>query len=185
MKLLITMLLTCSLALSQAQPKKIIYGHKDGLALSMLMYLPDTVSNGKGVVNVISGNWIFDYNSALRDKIVAKIYTQKGYTVFSVMHGSQPRYNILKALQYLKRSVRFIRYSASTFKIKPNSIGIVGGSSGGHLALLVATTGKDSAMKAADDIDKVSDRVQAVGVFYPPTDLLNYGCDGLCACKRC
>ena len=101
------------------------------------------------------------------------------------MHGSQLRYNILKALQDLKRSVRFIRYSASTFKIKPNSIGIVGGSSGGHLALLVATTGKDSAMKAADDIDKVSDRVQAVGVFYPPTYLLNYGCDGLCACKRC
>lgn len=178
MKLLITILLTYSLGISQAQPKEIIYGHKDGLALSMLMYMPDTVSNGKVVVNVVSGNWVSDYNSALRDKIVAKIYTQKGYTVFSVMHGSQPRYNIVEALQDLKRAVRFIRFSAPAFKINPNSIGIVGGSSGGHLALLVATTGTDSAMIATDEIDLVSDRVQAVGVFYPPTDLLNYGASG-------
>ena len=178
MKLLITILLTCSLAISQAQPKEIIYGHKDGLALSMLMYLPDTASNGKVVVNVISGDWVSDYNSALKDKIVAKIYTQKGYTVFSVMHGSQPRYNISEALQDLKRAVRFTRYGAPTFKINPNSIGIVGVSSGGHLALLVATTGTDSAMKVTDEIDRVSDRLQAVGVFYPPTDLLNFGATG-------
>ena len=146
--------------------------------MTMLMYAPSVKSNSKAVINIISGNWKSTYSDAVQRKSEADIYTKSGYTVFNVIHGSQPRYNVTEAVQDLKRAVRFIRFNAATFFIKPNSIGIVGGSSGGHLALMVATTSDDTSAMVTDDIDKVSDRVQAVGAFYAPTDLLNFGAPG-------
>lgn len=177
-KYLILILVSCEASAQNAQPTEIIYGHKDGLALTMMMYAPSVKSNSKAVINIISGNWKSSYADAILRKDEADIYTKSGYTVFNVIHGSQPRYNITEALQDLKRAVRFIRFNATTLLIKPNSIGIVGGSSGGHLALMVATSGADSAAIVTDDIDRVGDRVQAVGAFYAPTDLLNFGAPG-------
>src|SRR5262249_827174 len=46
---------------------------------------------------------------------------------------------------------------------------------GGHLSLMLGTTGKDGDPKATDPVDQVSSKVQAVACFFPPTDFLNYG----------
>ncbi len=43
---------------------------------------------------------------------------------------------------------------------------------------MVATTPTDNLINTTDSIDKVSDKVQAVCVFFPPTDFLNFGATG-------
>lgn len=157
---------------------EIVYGHKDGLAMTMVMLMPTANSKGKAIINVVSGAWMSEYAWALKQEEKVAPYLEAGYTVFNVMHGSQPRYNLQDAFDDVKRSVRFIRFHAKSLQIDPDKIGIMGESSGGHLALLVATTGLDIGIHSADSINSVSDKVQAVAVLFPPTDFLNYGEEG-------
>ncbi len=157
---------------------EIIYGRKDGMAMTMMMETPKQLANGKAIINIISGNWRSSYEQMLRFAEWDKIYLDNGYTVFAVMHSSQPKYTIPDEVQDLKRAVRFIRYHAAEYKIDPAKIGITGASSGGHLALMIATADETADKSARDEVDRVSSRVQAAAVFYPPTDFLNYGQQG-------
>jgi acetyl esterase/lipase len=156
-------------------PKELIYGRKDGMALTMFVQSPAQASNGRGIIVVESGNWKSSYEKALRFLAGSKIYTDHGYTVFTVLPGSQPRYTIPDQIADLKRAVRFIRHNAGEYDIDPDHIAIMGFSSGGHLSLSVATADDTINPRAADPVDRVSSKVQAVAVFYPPTDFLNFG----------
>jgi acetyl esterase/lipase len=154
---------------------ELIYGRKDGMALTMFVQSPGKPANGKAIIVVESGNWKSSYERALRFLKESKIYTDNGYTIFTVLPGSQPRYTIPDQIADLKRAVRFIRYNASDYGIDAGHIGIMGFSSGGHLSLAVATADDKIDSASMDPVDRVSSRVQAVAAFYPPTDFLNFG----------
>jgi acetyl esterase/lipase len=156
---------------------EIIYGRKDGMALTMLMLAPKEHPNGKAIISVVSGNWNSSYNYALSFVNNSKIYLDRGYVVFTVIHGSQPRYSIPNEIADLKRAVRFIRYNSNNYHIDGSHLGITGSSSGGHLSLMVGLSDDKIDTASKDPVDKVSSRVQAVAVFYPPTDFLNWGQD--------
>ena len=102
----------------------------------------------------------------------------RGYTVFAVVHGSQPKFTIPEAISDLHRSVRYIRHRAADFKIDPERIGIMGGSAGGHLSLMQGFAGTAGQPDAKDPVERQSSRVQAIACFFPPTDFLNYGKPG-------
>src|SRR5262249_47509030 len=95
--------------------------------------------------------------------------------VFAVTHGSQPRFTVPEIAKDVHRAVRFVRHNARQYGIDPDRIGIMGASSGGQLALLIATTGGPGDPEADDPADRESSRVQAAAVFFPPTDFLNFG----------
>ena len=107
--------------------------------------------------------------------IKSNLYLESGYTLFGVMVSSQPQFTIPDEIIDLKRAVRFIRFNAKEYGIDADKIGITGSSSGGHLSLMIATADETVNTKSADPVDKVSSRVQAAAVFYPPTDFINYG----------
>ncbi len=154
---------------------EIIYGRKDGMALTMMMLKPSAKKNGKAIISVLNGNWIS--SPRMMDAFLAKsnLYIDAGYTMFGVMVSSQPQYTIPDEIADLKRAVRFVRFKGKEFGIDPDHIGITGSSAGGHLSLMVATSNDEKNLKSNDPVDKVSSRVQAVAVFYPPTDFINYG----------
>ncbi len=155
--------------------EEIIYGRKDGMALTMIKLVPKEKSKGKAIVSVVSGNWISSYRTVGNTPRNASIYIKNGYTVFLVIHGSQPRYAIPDAISDIRRAIRFIRYNAVAYNIDSNNIGITGSSSGGHLSLMAALKDNDNNSKSSDPVDRVSSRVQAAAVFFPPTDFLNWG----------
>ncbi|HNL64093.1 MAG TPA: prolyl oligopeptidase family serine peptidase [Ferruginibacter sp.] len=152
-----------------------IYGRKDGMALTMTVLTPKKKVNGKAIIYVLSGNWISSERMLDAFSERTGLYIDAGYTLFGVMVGCQPRYAIPDEIEDLKRAVRFVRYHAANYKIDPDRIGITGSSSGGHLSLMIATSDNVVNPKSKDPVDKVSSRVQAAAVFYPPTDFLNYG----------
>ncbi len=154
---------------------EIIYGRKDGMALTMTVLTPKKKPNGKAIISVISGNWVSSERSRLRLPEWSQTYIDNGYTIFGVMVSSQPRYAIPDEIIDLKRAVRFVRYNAKEYGIDENKIGITGSSSGGHLALMIATADDIANSRSTDPVDKVSSRVQAAAVFFPPTDFINYG----------
>lgn len=162
---------------SSAISNEIIYGHKDGLALTLFVQQPTVTAKGRAVINLINGNWTSGMNRAAGYFKRAKSFADRGYTVFTVLTSSQPRYNIIDEVNDVKRAIRFVRYHAKDYHIDPDKIGITGSSSGGHLSLMAATA-TDSTIQSNDPVDKVSSRVQAAGVFFPPTDFWNYGQEG-------
>lgn len=170
-------LLTAWAALGQdpvdfQRTEDVIYGRKPGVALTLDVFQP-AQPNHYGVVWVVSGGW-FSSHEAINAKAILP-YLKRGYTVFAVVHGSQPKYQIPEIVQDMHRSIRFIRSQAGRFGINPDKIGVTGGSAGGHLSLMLATQGGPGNPKAKDIVDSNSSAVQAVGCFFPPTDFLNYG----------
>ena len=161
-----------SLNFSKAE---VIYGRKDGMALTMTVLTPKQNSNGKAIISVLSGNWVSSERMREGFPERTQMYIDRGYTVFGVMVGCQPRYTIPDEITDLKRAVRFIRYNAKEYSIDADKIGITGSSSGGHLSLMIATADETVTPKSTDPVDKVSSRVQAAAVFYPPTDFINFG----------
>ena len=166
-------------ATSNYKLDEVIYGRKDGVALTMLHIKPRTKANGKTIVWVIAGSWFSSYQQAERTIRPSAMFLDKGFTVFLVILGSQPRYAIPDEIEDVKRAVRYIRYNATQWQINPNQIGITGGSAGGHLSLAVAMANDKIDSMATDPVNRVSSRVQAAAVLYPPTDCLNWGAPGL------
>lgn len=152
---------------------EIIYGRKDGMALTMFKLDP-LKPKGKAIIRVVSGNWKSDQVRLQRSIAESDVFLENGYTVFAVLPSSQPRYNMIDEVGDVKRAVRFIRYNAASYGIDPDHIGINGSSSGGHLSLMVATA-DDLPEKGNDPVNSVSARVQAVVAFFPPTDFSNFG----------
>ncbi len=159
----------------QFSKTEIIYGRKDGMALTMMMLKPVQNTNGKAIISVLNGNWVSSQKMMDAFLLRSNLYLESGFTLFGVMVSSQPQYTIPDEILDLKRAVRFIRYHASDYGIDEGKIGITGSSSGGHLALMIATADDIFNPKSADPVDKVSGRVQAAAIFYPPTDFINYG----------
>ncbi len=159
--------------------EELIYGRKDGMALTMVQIKPKVKPNGKAIIFVISGGWISFYNGIEINTFWMTDILDRGYTIFAVMHGSGPRYAIPDNITDMKRAVRYVRYHAGKFNIDPNKIGITGSSAGGHLSLMIALSDDAVNTQAADPVDRVSARVQVAAVLFPPTDLLNWGGAGL------
>jgi acetyl esterase/lipase len=155
--------------------RDVIYGRKFGLALTLDVFTPKK-ANGCGVIFVVSGGW-FSRPEAIQPAFFTTLM-QHGYTVFAVVHGSQPKFTIPEIVDDMNRAVRWVRYHAKDHKIDPDRLGIIGASAGGHLSLMMGTAGSDGDPKAADPVDRVSSRVQAVVAFFPPTDFLNFGAPG-------
>jgi len=164
----------------------VIYGRKAGMALTLDVFQP-AVKNGAAVVFLVSGGWLSSHDDPTMVHVTTeyyKPYLDRGYTVFAVVHSSQPQFAIPEIVLDVQRAVRFIRYHAAEFSIDPIRIGITGSSSGGQLALMVATQGTMGPPGATDPVDRESSAVQAVACFFPPTDFLNWGAPGVDAVGR-
>ena len=154
----------------------VVYGRKFGTALTMDVFKPNKDANGLGVILVVSGGWFSAHESIGIPSIIPLV--NRGYTVFAVVHGSQPKFTIPEILQDMNRATRYVRYHAKDYQVDPDRLGIYGASAGGHLSLMQGTAGNQGNPAAKDPVERVSSRVQAVACFFPPTDFLNYGKPG-------
>ena len=179
------LLLGCLLLLSIAawgqtnvaftRTEDVIYGRKFGTALTLDVFQPPK-PNGVGIVLMVSGGWFSAHEFINADYFQPLL--KRGYTVFTVVHGSQPKFVITEIVPDIHRAVRFIRHNAGRYGVDPTRLGITGGSAGGHLSLTMGTQGAVGDAKAKDPVDRESSAVQCVACFFPPTDFLNYSAPG-------
>lgn len=158
-----------------SRTEDVIYGRKFGTALTLDVFQPEK-TNGFGILFMVSGGF-FSSHEAINPGVYKNLL-DRGYTVFAVVHGSQPKFTIPEIEQDIHRAVRFVRHNAAKFGVDPDHLGITGGSAGGHLSLTMGTQGAKESPDAKDAIDRESSAVQAVACFYPPTDFLNWGKPG-------
>lgn len=180
--LLIIGLLAGSRSVAQSEDvvrriEDVIYGRKFGIALTLDVFQPAR-PNGCGLIFLVNGGWLSSKATPLMVTIRPddyRVYLDRGYTVFAVVTSSQPKFAIPEQMEDVQRAVRFIRSNADPYGVRLDRLGVLGSSSGGQLALSVATQGGAGKADAPDPVDRESSAVQAVACFFPPTDFLNYG----------
>lgn len=167
-----------TLAGAQGQAKldilpDVVYGHKDGMALTMDVIKPKTGANGAAVIFMVSGGWISEYTppQQFAERGPFKDLLNKGFAVIALRHGGSPKYVIPEIVADVRRGIRFIRYNAKQWGVDPNRLGVFGGSAGGHLSLMIGNASDNGDKNAKEDFMKESDRVAAVVALFPPVDL--------------
>lgn len=151
---------------------QVVYTHRHGHELTLDVVHPAHPS-GAGLLVMVSGNWKSDPKNF--QPRLASSFLRQGLTLFAISHLSQPEATIQETVEDVNRAARFVRYHAKEYGIDPDRIGVFGGSSGGHLSLMLATCGGPGDPNASDPVDRESSAVQAATVFYPVTDLLDLG----------
>lgn len=155
----------------------VIYGMYSGLALLMEVYHPEK-PNGYGVVFISGSGWHApqEYSAeplskGPQGKLYAPKLAEAGYVVFSIAHRAAPRFRYPAAVEDAQRAVRFVRHNAGRFGIRAERIGVVGGSSGGHLALMLGLMDGKGLVDDGDAVNRESAKVQCVVARAAPADL--------------
>lgn len=149
----------------------VVYGHKDGLALTFDVFRPTEDGKGIGVLFMVSGGWYSHWQPPEQARGFFQGMLDRGFTVFAVRHGSAPRYKVPEAIGDVRRAVRFIRLHAADYGVDPERLGVYGMSAGGHLSMVLATTGDEGDPKAKDPVLRGSSRIAAAAAYCGPTDL--------------
>lgn len=151
----------------------IVYTQRNGVDLSYDVVTPEQ-PNGAAVLLMVSGSWKSGPENF--QPWLSASMLRRGFTVFAISHQSQPEATVDEIVVDVNRAVRHIRFHAADYGIDPQRFGVTGGSSGGHLSLMLATRGGPGADQTAPDpVDRESSAMQAVAVFFPVTDLVDLG----------
>lgn len=151
-------------AYAQTRKEDVIYMKSGGAAFTMDVLKP-AKPNKAAVIFMVSGGWMSDHSMIKSfGGDIEKAFSEAGFTVFSVVHGAQPRYRVSEIVDQVRTAVKFIHSHAKDFAVDTNRVGVTGISSGGHLSLMIAGS-SDSPVNAA-------------AAIAPPTDLVNWGKPG-------
>lgn len=159
----------------------VAYAAPAGTELLARLYQPDAPSAGPGrpaVVEVHGGSW------AALDRTVGELYcralAEAGIVVAAVDFRQGPAHQHPAGSADVTAAVRWVRASAGRLGVDPARIGLVGSSSGGHLALLAGTRPDSPEHQGvpilldgtAVDPDGWSAAVACVAALWPPVDPL-------------
>jgi acetyl esterase/lipase len=115
----------------------VVYGHVDGMATTYDVSIP-AHANGAGVIFVISGGFLSSLEQQEFISPVAEPLLQAGFAVFHLRHPSTPRYMAPEIYEAIRPGVDHILEHARGYGVEPSRVGIMGMSTGGMLALLLA-----------------------------------------------
>lgn len=149
----------------------VVYGHKDGMALTFDVFRPSN-AHGGAVLYMVSGGWVSRWSPP--EWLITRSFgglLEKGLTVMAVRHGSAPRYKVPEAEADVRRALRYIRLHSEELGVDEDRLGVFGGSAGGHLSLMLGLASDDGVIDSSDEILRTPARVAAVVAYYPPVDL--------------
>lgn len=149
----------------------VVYGHKDGLALTYDVFRPAVAGDKPGpcLLLMVSGGWVSQWMPPAGMLPFTKPFLDRGYTVCAVRHGSSPKYVIPEIVEDVREALHHVSEHAAEHRIDRDRLGVFGFSAGGHLSLMLGTT-TNAAARGRDD----KPRVAAVAAVFPPTDLTPY-----------
>jgi acetyl esterase/lipase len=145
------------------------------------------VPNGKGpfpvVIYVHGGGWLEGDRS--EGIPIAEHMAPRGYAVASVDYRLSQTAKFPAQIQDVKAAVRWLRAKASTYDLDVERFASWGESAGGHLAMLLGTSGGVAALEDASQGNGTqSSRVQAVVDWFGPTDFLQMDAQTVQGCAN-
>lgn len=151
--------------------RDVIYGHRDGMALTYDVFRPVKKANGALVVNMVSAGWRSSWAAPEERQARYQALIDKGFTVVALYHSSAPRFQVPDAVADVRLGMRHIKLHAAAYGADPARIGVWGASAGGHLALVAGMMADDGNPAATNPLERSGNRIAAVVAYFPPTDL--------------
>jgi acetyl esterase/lipase len=146
-------------------------GRKEKLDLYLPAGRPKAVRS-PAVVIIHGGGWSGGDKSANREFNIGTTLAKAGYVCASVEYLKEGTGRWPTNLHDCKNAVRFLRANADQYQVDADHLGVIGGSAGGHLALMVAYTFGVKELTPDSPYPGTSDKVQCCVDLYGPTDLL-------------
>lgn len=103
---------------------------------------------------------------------VAKDFATEGYVAVSINYRLAPKHLCPAQIEDCKCAVRWMRAHAEELGVDPERIGAVGGSAGGHLALMLGVMDPADGLEGNGGWQDQSSKVQAVVNYVGPSDLM-------------
>jgi acetyl esterase/lipase len=123
---------------------------------------------GNGTAMIIAPGGAYRGLAAnLEGRQVTDWFTSRGVTAFVLRYRLGNKYLYPTPLVDARRAIRFVRARAAEFGIRPDRIGMMGFSAGGHLTAMAATMPEAGQPDAADPIDRVGSRPDFIVLGYP------------------
>jgi len=128
--------------------------------------VPAARSTGTAVV-VAPGGGYLHLSMEKEGTDVARWLNSLGVSAFVLKYRLGPKYRHPIELGDAQRAIRKVRARADEYHIKPDRVGIMGFSAGGHLASTAGTHYDAGNAAAADPIDRMSSRPDFLVLCYP------------------
>ncbi len=145
------------------------------------LYVPNDTGPFPVVVWIHAGAWF----AGDKRRVPILELAQNSYIVASVNFRHSHQAIFPAQIHDLKAAIRWLRANADAYRIDPNYIGVIGHSSGGHLAGILGTS---SEVAMLEDLSlghaEYSSRVQAVVPASGPTDFLQMEAQKPARCKN-
>ena len=182
-------ILTCSLGFAEPVIHKIGVRENQeflepGRTERMDLYYPaDPQSDEKfpGIVIIHGGGWTGGIRNAEREINIGSNLARMGYVCISIDYRLATAANVKKYgkiypvnLQDCKKAVQWLRKHAEELKLDPSKIGTIGGSAGGHLAVLTAVAGPEVGFEPETPYPGIDSSVQACVNLYGVMDFAGY-----------
>lgn len=126
-------------------------------------YRPDDERVYPGIVLIHGGGWIGGSRTAFAS--TARDLARKGFVVANIDYRLATEAPFPGAVLDCKAAVRWMRAHAEELKVDPGKIAVIGGSAGGHLAAMVATTHGNEFFSDEGNHSDRSDEVQAAVIM--------------------
>ncbi len=139
------------------------------------LYLPANRpkdARSPAVVMIHGGGWTGGDKAEGRSFNICTTLAKAGYVCISINYILTRGECWPTNVRDCKNAVRFLRVNAEKYGVDVDHIGVIGGSAGGHLALMVGYTNKVPFLEPASPYPGVSDRVDCVVDMYGITNLL-------------
>lgn len=150
--------------------KDIVYGQGGKYKLKLDLYSPKEIKETTpGLVFIHGGGWSKGKRTDYHYYGVK--FAEQGYVVATVSYRLSGTAPFPAAVQDCKCAVRWMRANAKKLKVDPKRIGVVGGSAGGHLAMMVGYSPDVESLEGDGGNAEVSSKVKTVVNFYGPADL--------------
>lgn len=138
------------------------------------LYLPTGRAPGTrspGIVIIHGGGWTGGTKSAGRELNIGTTLARAGYVCISVDYRLEKEGRWPTNVHDCKNAVRYLRKNAARLGVDTEHLGAIGGSAGGHLALMLGVTDGVRELEPEAPYPGVSSRVQAVVNLYGITDV--------------
>ena len=130
----------------------------------------DVQPTGLGVIYLHGSGWRFGYKD-MRTRRFFQHLAGQGHVIMDVAYTLAPKTQLPGMVADVKQAIAWFKSHSEKYGVNPEHIVLMGGSAGGHLALLTAYTPNKPEFEPTDFGADTS--VRAVVSYYGPSDLVH------------
>ena len=151
----------------------LVYARYGKRSLHLDLYRPAKVSRDPipGVVVIRGGGW--QHGDSHGYAFIASYLAQAGFAAACIQYRTSTEARFPAAVHDAKAAVRWLRANAAEYRIDPGALGAIGGSAGGHLAALLATSDGVPELEGEGGNPGVSSRIGAAVAMATPADFVD------------